>query len=104
MKNNLFPASFKNELLELEDGIKINFSHGGEGFPLLLIHGYPQTHIMWHKIVASLSKKYYLICPDLRGYGDSSKPKGDSEHKLYSKKTMAKDMINLMDKLGFEKF
>ncbi len=100
----LFPKEFKNEKILVEDDIFINVTHGGEGKPLLLIHGYPQTHIMWHNVVKDLSKKYYIICPDLRGYGDSSKPKGDENHILYSKKSMAKDMITLMQKLGFDKF
>lgn len=100
----LFPKEFKNEKILVEDDIFINVTHGGKGKPLLLIHGYPQTHIMWYKVVEKLSKEYYIICPDLRGYGDSSKPKGDEEHLTYSKKSMAKDMITLMQKLGFDKF
>ena len=100
----LFPKEFKNEKILVEDDIFINVTHGGKGKPLLLIHGYPQTHIMWYKVVEELSKEYYIICPDLRGYGDSSKPKGDEKHLIYSKKSMAKDMITLMQKLGFDKF
>lgn len=100
----LFPKEFKNEKILVEEKIFINVTHGGKGKPLLLIHGYPQTHIMWHKVVEKLSKEYYIICPDLRGYGDSSKPKGDEKHLTYSKKSMAKDMITLMQKLGFDKF
>ena len=100
----LFPKEFKNEKILVEEKIFINVTHGGKGKPLLLIHGYPQTHIMWYKVVEKLSKEYYIICPDLRGYGDSSKPKGDEEHLTYSKKSMAKDMITLMQKLGFDKF
>lgn len=100
----LFPKEFKNEKILVEEKIFINITHGGKGKPLLLIHGYPQTHIMWHKVVEKLSKEYYIICPDLRGYGDSSKLKGDEKHLTYSKKSMAKDMITLMQKLGFDKF
>lgn len=100
----LFPKEFKNEKILVEEKIFINVTHGGKGKPLLLIHGYPQTHIMWYKVVEELSKEYYIICPDLRGYGDSSKPKGDEKHLTYSKKSMAKDMITLMQKLGFNKF
>ncbi|MBD3829342.1 MAG: alpha/beta hydrolase [Arcobacter sp.] len=100
----LFPKEFKNEKILVEEKIFINVTHGGKGKPLLLIHGYPQTHIMWHKVVEKLSKEYYIVCPDLRGYGDSSKPKGDEKHLTYSKKSMAKDMITLMQKLGFDKF
>jgi len=99
----LFSDIFKKDKLRLED-ITINYKHGGKGKALLLIHGYPQTHTMWHKVANELSKFYYVICPDLRGYGDSSKPKGLENHQNYSKKTMAKDMIELMKYLGFYEF
>lgn len=99
----LFPENFKEEKIKVND-IEINVKHGGYKTPLLLIHGYPQTHIMWHKVVEKLSEKYYIVCPDLRGYGDSSKPIGDELHVNYSKKTMAKDMVTLMSALGFEEF
>ena len=99
----LFPKKFKKEKIKIND-IKINCSHGGEGKALLLIHGYPQNNTMWHKIVKKLSKSYYIVCPDLRGYGKSSKPKGDKTHNNYSKRTMAKDMANLMSYLGFHSF
>lgn len=102
----LFPSDFKEEKIKIDD-IEINYKYGGNKknkIPLLLIHGYPQTHTMWHTIISKLSQKYYLICPDLRGYGDSSKPKGDEFHITYSKKTMAKDMVTLMSHLGFEEF
>lgn len=100
----LFPSEFKEEKIEFDD-IKINFKHGGKGEkPLLLIHGYPQNHNMWHKVVKELSNNYYIVCPDLRGYGKSSKPKGLENHSNYSKKVMAKDMIEVMNYLGFDKF
>ncbi len=99
----LFSDIFKKDKLRLED-ITINYKHGGKGKALLLIHGYPQTHTMWHKVANELSKFYYVICPDLRGYGDSSKPKGLENHQNYSKKTMAKDMIELMKYLAFDEF
>ena len=99
----LFDKCLKEEKIKVNN-IKINFRHGGRGEPLLLIHGYPQTHVMWHKIASKLSKNFYVICPDLRGYGDSSKPKGLKNHQNYSKKTMAKDMIELINYLGFDQF
>lgn len=99
----LFSNSFKTEKIKLND-IQINCTHGGKGEALLLIHGYPQTHVMWHKIANELAKFYYVICPDLRGYGDSSKPKGFDNHENYSKKIMAKDMIDLISYLKFDKF
>jgi len=101
----IFPNIFKQEKLKT-NGIDINYLHGGnkKGTPLVLLHGYPQTHIMWHKIVEELSKKFYIICPDLRGYGDSSKPRGLPNHKNYSKKIMAEDIINIMDHLQLQYF
>ena len=102
----LFPENFERKKIKVND-IEINCEFGGNKankIPLLLIHGYPQTHIMWHLIIEKLSQKYFIICPDLRGYGDSSKPKGDEKHINYSKKTMAKDMMDLMTHFGFEKF
>lgn len=98
-----FFKNFKQEKVNL-DGIEINFRHGGKGEALFLIHGYPQTHFMWHRIADELSKSYYVICPDLRGYGDSSKPKGENNHKNYSKKSMAKDIINLAKYLRVKNF
>ena len=82
----------------------INFRIGGEGKPLLLLHGYPQTHLMWRKIAPTLSNKYTVVCSDLRGYGDSGKPKSNYNHRPYSKKIMASDQIKLMSKLGFKQF
>jgi haloacetate dehalogenase len=101
----LFPNRFKKETIKYK-GIDFNFVHAGpsRGIPLLLLHGYPQTHTMWHKVVDELSKKYYVVCPDLKGYGDSSKPRGMEDHKNYSKKVMAEEMVNIMDYLDFKTF
>lgn len=95
--------NFKKEKINA-NGIEINTVHGGKGEPLLLIHGYPQTHVMWHKVAPKLAEKFYVVCPDLRGYGDSSKPKGLPDHSNYSKRTMGKDMIEVMKYLGFDNF
>ena len=86
------------------NNIFINYRIYGNGEPILLLHGYPQTHVMWRKIAATLSKQYTVVCSDLRGYGDSSKPKSDKNHSPYSKKNMASDQIKLMKSLGFKKF
>ena len=85
-------------------GAVIHLVKGGNGYPLLLLHGYPETHLMWHKIVPRLAQKFTVIVPDLRGYGDSSKPKGDPDHYNYSKRAMAQDMVEVMEQLGFEEF
>jgi haloacetate dehalogenase len=77
---------------------------GGEGPPLLMLHGYPQTHAMWHKIAPSLAHRFFVVCADLRGYGDSSKPASDATHAAYSKRALAADMVELMRDLGHSRF
>lgn len=79
---------------------------GGSGPPLLLLHGYPQTHVMWHKIIPRLANRYTIVAPDLRGYGDSGKPESGPEtsHAPYSKRAMAADQVHVMRHLGFERF
>lgn len=72
--------------------------------PLLLLHGNPQTHWLWHKVAARLAERYSVVAPDLTGYGDSAKPKTDADHAPYSKRAMAKTQVALMRKLGFERF
>jgi haloacetate dehalogenase len=85
-------------------GATINLVCAGNGPPLLLLHGYPETHAMWHKLAPRLASEYSVVCPDLRGYGDSSKPKGLPDHSNYSKHAMAGDMVEAMEKLGFARF
>ncbi|TFW10539.1 alpha/beta hydrolase [Oxalobacteraceae bacterium OM1] len=86
------------------NGVEIHLRHGGSGPPLLLLHGYPQTHVIWHGVADRLAQRFTLVMPDLRGYGDSSKPKGLPDHSNYSKRTMAQDMADLMQALGFAQF
>jgi haloacetate dehalogenase len=86
------------------NGVTINVAMKGNGPPLLLLHGYPQTHVMWHKIAPALAEHYTVVAPDLRGYGDSSKPEGDDQHLTYSKRTMAADQVAVMSALGFDRF
>jgi len=86
------------------NGIEINLVLGGSGPPLLLLHGYPQTHVMWHKVAPALARDFTVVVPDLRGYGDSGKPPGDPRHEAYAKRTMAADMVAIMSRLGFESF
>ena len=87
------------------NGVEINLVRGGEGPPVLLLHGYPQTHAMWHGVAPILvDAGFTVVAADLRGYGDSSKPEGDEAHVTYSKRAMAGDMAEAMGSLGFETF
>ena len=87
------------------NGVSINLVHGGAGPPLLLLHGYPQTHVEWHKIAPKLAEHYTVIAPDLRGYGDSEKPPApEGDLSIYCKRTTAQDQVEVMEKLGFESF
>ncbi|MDE2361414.1 MAG: alpha/beta hydrolase [Hyphomicrobiales bacterium] len=82
----------------------IHYVAAGAGEPVLLLHGYPETHVCWHKIAPELARKYRVVCADLRGYGDSSKPEGLPDHANYSKRAMGRDMVELMEKLGHQTF
>ncbi|MGY8905598.1 MAG: alpha/beta fold hydrolase [Burkholderiales bacterium] len=88
------------------NGIKIFARTGGNPAKpaLLLLHGFPQTHVMWHRIAQQLQADYFLVLPDLRGYGDSSKPPGLPDHSNYSKRAMAHDLVALMQALGHPQF
>ncbi len=102
MKAPLFPGFERRRLRT--SGAEIHLVAGGQGPPLLLLHGYPQTHAMWHKVAPRLARSHTIVCADLRGYGDSSKPASDREHAAYSKRAMAQDMVEVMDALGFDRF
>ena len=95
--------NFSKQIITV-DGIDIFCRVGGNGPPLLLLHGYPQTHVMWHKVVPELARHFTCVCPDLRGYGASAKPPSAQDHAPYSKRAMARDMVGVMDDLGFERF
>lgn len=86
--------------------IHARVSRGAQGGrpALLLLHGFPQSHVMWHRVARLLQQDYYLVLPDLRGYGDSSKAPGLPDHSNYSKRTLAQDMVHVMDTLGVERF
>jgi haloacetate dehalogenase len=98
----LFPG-FRRKRIRTS-GATINLVTKGDGPPLLLLHGYPQTHAMWHKVAPDLARDYTVVCADLRGYGGSSKPKGLPDHANYSKRAMAKDMVEAMAALGHRRF
>ena len=82
----------------------INLVQGGSGDPILLLHGYPQTHVCWHRVASILAERFTVICTDLRGSGDSAKPPSDPEHQAYSKRRMAQDQVEVMQNLGFQEF
>jgi haloacetate dehalogenase len=88
------------------DGTRIHTRIGGrEGAPpLLLVHGFPQSHVMWHRVAQRLAPHFHLVLPDLRGYGDSAKPPGEAQHINYSKRVMALDLVRLMRALGHQTF
>ena len=85
-------------------GIKINLVRGGSGPPVLLLHGYPQNHVMWHEIAPVLAQHFTVVASDLRGYGNSTKPEAGADHAGYSKRASAADQVAVMAALGFEKF
>ncbi len=99
----LFPG-FTPYRVPTPNGQHIHALVGGSGPPLLLLHGHPQTSAIWHKVAPVLAQHFTLVLADLRGYGDSAKPAGDAEHALYSKRTMAADMLAVMQHLGHAKF
>jgi len=99
----MFGEQFKQSRVACAE-VEINLVQGGSGSPLLLLHGYPQTHVMWHNVAPALAEHFHVVCADLRGYGDSSKPEGRADHGTYSKRTMARDMVEVMAQLGYSEF
>jgi haloacetate dehalogenase len=85
-------------------GAEINLVTGGKGPPLLLLHGYPETHLMWRKVAPRLANEFTVVIPDLRGYGDSAKPPAGPDNENYSKRALALDQVEVMAALGFERF
>ena len=93
------------ELAMIDTGAAtLRVRHGGSGPPVLLLHGHPRTHATWHRVAPLLARDYTVVCPDLRGYGQSSKPPTTPDHEPYSKRAMARDCIALMRALGHERF
>lgn len=100
---NAFFPGFERRQIQVS-GASINLVQGGRGPAVLLLHGYPQTHCIWHQIAPRLAEKYTVVAADLRGYGDSSKPAGLPDHRNYSKRAMALDQVEAMQALGHEAF
>ncbi|MBO1908307.1 alpha/beta hydrolase [Microvirga sp. 3-52] len=94
---------FRDEDIQTDD-THIFVCQAGSGPPLLLLHGFPQTHLMWRHVAPLLARRFTIICPDLRGYGRSGCPASRLDHSPYAKQAMAQDMISVMRKLGFETF
>src|SRR3954463_8081740 len=94
---------FESALVPTSDAT-INVAHGGSGPPVLLLHGFPQTLVMWRDIAPSLAADFTVVCADLRGYGNSSCPPSTADHAPYSKRTMARDMVMVMKALGYARF
>lgn len=99
----LLPSTFKPFDLDVGDTV-IHGVSAGSGPPLLLLHGYPQTHLMWHRVAPALAEGFTVVAPDLRGYGASGKPASVDDHASYSKRAMASDMLKVMALLGHERF
>jgi haloacetate dehalogenase len=100
---DLFPGFAAHDIVT-DDGVRIHARVGGQGAPLLVLHGHPQTHAIWHRAAPVLAAHFRVVLPDLRGYGDSSKPAGAPDHANYSKRTMALDMLRVMQHLGHSRF
>jgi haloacetate dehalogenase len=101
--NRTLMTGFRYERVATE-GAEINVAIGGDGPPLLLLHGNPLTHVSWHRIAPTLAEQWTVVAPDLRGYGDSSKPDGGEDQAAYSFRAMGEDNFAVMDRLGFERF
>ncbi|MGW7253573.1 alpha/beta fold hydrolase [Streptomyces sp. NPDC054834] len=96
-------AGFDQQYVPVADGVSLNVAVGGSGTPVVLLHGFPQTHLMWRHVAADLAADHTVICPDLRGYGASDKP-AETDGAVYAKRTMAADVVALARALGHERF
>jgi haloacetate dehalogenase len=96
-------TGFTERRITVADGVALNVAVGGSGRPIVLLHGFPQTHLMWRHVAADLAADHTVICPDLRGYGDSDKP-AEADVNTYSKRTMAADVVALARALGHDRF
>ena len=103
MHQQLFPG-FAQSSVQTDEHVQISIIVSGSGPPLLLLHGHPQTHTIWHRMAPALAEHFTVVAADLRGYGDSGKPPGDTDHTNYSKRVMARDMLLVMRSLGHQRF
>ncbi|MEV0676428.1 alpha/beta hydrolase [Actinosynnema sp. NPDC050436] len=95
-------SGFARHRVTVADGVRLNVAVGGSGSPVVLLHGFPQTHLMWRHVAADLAADHTVICPDLRGYGDSDRPADTG--RTYAKRTMASDVVAVAAALGFDRF
>src|SRR4051812_20067972 len=96
-------TGFAQRRITVADGVALNVAVGGSGRPIVLLHGFPQTHLMWRHVAADLAADHQVICPDLRGYGDSDKP-AEASGQTYAKRTMAADVVAVARALGHDRF
>lgn len=94
---------FHDSMIDTGEAI-IHVRHGGTGAPLLLLHGVPETHLMWHKVAPRLAQHFAVVATDLRGYGESSTPQNTPDHAPYTKRAMARDQVAVMQQLGYDRF
>ncbi|WP_086822872.1 alpha/beta fold hydrolase [Allokutzneria sp. NRRL B-24872] len=94
---------FELEQIDIGD-IRLSVRHGGSGPPILLLHGHPRTHTTWHRVAPLLAREHSVVCPDMRGYGQSAKPSTRPDHSQQSKRTVANDCVQLMEALGHKEF
>lgn len=99
-----FFAGFTEHTIALDAQRHFRLRRAGTGPALLMLHGMPQTHVIWHLIAPTLAQHFTVICPDLTGYGQSYKPPATADHAPYAKRAMARDMVDLMDHLGLPHF
>ena len=97
-------AGLRAQRIAVDEGVELHAWVGGQGPALLLVHGHPQTSAIWHRVVPTLAQHFTLVVADLRGYGDSSKPRGAPDHANYSKRVLARDLLRLMQQLGHARF
>jgi haloacetate dehalogenase len=104
-QSTIFPVLTQFSTFNIErSGVRLHGRVGGQGAPLLLLHGHPQSHVMWHRVAPKLAERFTLVMMDLRGYGDSARPAGDATHAAYSKREMALDALAVMQHHGFDRF